>query len=105
MFDRPAFQACRLTNGRCLHPAGFAATRVLVSRAVFTLRGRERANVSFRASGLSVSAGCYSHPGRGMGVEFTAMEHEARARLDRLLRKLIADPKIPHLNEQLALRK
>lgn len=46
-----------------------------------------------------------SHPGRGMGVEFTAMEHEARARLDRLLRKLIADPKIPHLNEQLALRK
>ncbi|MGB6545875.1 MAG: PilZ domain-containing protein [Candidatus Acidiferrales bacterium] len=30
-----------------------------------------------------------SQPGRGMGVEFTAMSLEARARLDRLLRKLL----------------
>jgi hypothetical protein len=28
-------------------------------------------------------------PGRGMGVEFTAMGHEDRARLDRLLRRLL----------------
>jgi PilZ domain len=30
-----------------------------------------------------------SQPGRGMGVEFTAMSSEARARLDRLLRRLL----------------
>jgi len=30
-----------------------------------------------------------SHVGRGMGVEFTAMSPEARARLDSLLRRLI----------------
>ncbi len=30
-----------------------------------------------------------SQPGRGMGVEFTAMGHEARARLHRLLKRLL----------------
>lgn len=30
-----------------------------------------------------------SQPGRGMGVEFTAMSSEARARLDRVLRRLL----------------
>jgi hypothetical protein len=30
-----------------------------------------------------------SHPGKGMGVEFTFMAAEARARLDRLVRKLL----------------
>jgi PilZ domain len=30
-----------------------------------------------------------SQPGRGMGVEFTAMGHEDRARLDRLVRRLL----------------
>jgi len=29
------------------------------------------------------------HPGRGMGVEFTAMETEARGRLVQLLRRLL----------------
>ncbi len=31
-----------------------------------------------------------SHPGKGMGVEFTMMKPEDRARLGRLLRKLLA---------------
>lgn len=31
-----------------------------------------------------------SHPGRGMGVEFTAMGPEDRARLNQLLSKLLA---------------
>jgi hypothetical protein len=30
-----------------------------------------------------------SQPGKGMGVEFTSMAVEARARLDRLVRKLL----------------
>jgi hypothetical protein len=30
-----------------------------------------------------------SHPGKGMGVEFTAMGVEARARLHRLLKRLL----------------
>jgi len=30
-----------------------------------------------------------SHPGKGMGVEFTAMGVEARARLNRLLKRLL----------------
>ena len=34
-----------------------------------------------------------SHPGRGMGVEFTAMGQEARGRLDRLLRRLVTHTK------------
>jgi hypothetical protein len=33
-----------------------------------------------------------SHPGKGMGVEFTAMRPEDRARLHRLLRTLLAVP-------------
>ncbi len=31
-----------------------------------------------------------SQPGKGMGVEFTAMGHEERARLNRLLRLLLS---------------
>jgi hypothetical protein len=31
-----------------------------------------------------------SHPGKGMGVEFTSMNPEHRARLRRLVRKLLA---------------
>jgi hypothetical protein len=30
-----------------------------------------------------------SKPGQGMGVEFTSMGHEDRARLDRLLKRLL----------------
>jgi len=30
-----------------------------------------------------------SQPGKGMGVEFTAMDYEARARLHRLLKRLL----------------
>lgn len=30
----------------------------------------------------------YSQPGKGMGIEFTAMGHEARARLNRLMKTL-----------------
>jgi hypothetical protein len=33
-----------------------------------------------------------SHPGRGMGVEFTSMKPEDRARLHRLLRQLLSEP-------------
>jgi hypothetical protein len=33
-----------------------------------------------------------SRPGKGMGVEFISMRPEDRARLDRLLRKLLAVP-------------
>jgi hypothetical protein len=32
-----------------------------------------------------------SQPGKGMGVQFTAMDPEARARLNHLLRRLIGD--------------
>lgn len=31
-----------------------------------------------------------SQPGRGMGVEFTAMGHEERARLNQLLKRLLS---------------
>ncbi len=33
-----------------------------------------------------------SHPGKGMGVEFTSMKPEDRARLHRLLRQLLSEP-------------
>jgi len=33
-----------------------------------------------------------SDPGKGMGVEFTFMRTEDRARIGRLVRKLLADP-------------
>jgi hypothetical protein len=36
-----------------------------------------------------------SIPGEGMGVEFTAMDPEARGKLSRLLRRLLAFPPIP----------
>jgi PilZ domain len=32
-----------------------------------------------------------SHPGKGMGVEFTSMKPEDRARLHRLVRQLLAE--------------
>lgn len=32
-----------------------------------------------------------SHPGKGMGVEFTSMQPEDRARLSRLVRQLFSD--------------
>jgi hypothetical protein len=32
-----------------------------------------------------------SHPGKGMGVEFTSMKPEDRARLHQLVRQLLSD--------------
>lgn len=55
----------------------------------------EGIKIVFRVAGGEVSARAMvrtSHPGRGMGVEFTSMRPEDRARLDRLLRKLLAVP-------------
>jgi hypothetical protein len=49
----------------------------------------------FRVAGAEVRARATvrnSHPGRGMGVEFTAMSPEHRARLGRLVRKLLSIP-------------
>ena len=49
----------------------------------------------FRVAGREVSARAMvrdSRPGKGMGVEFISMRPEDRARLDRLLRKLLAVP-------------
>ena len=34
---------------------------------------------------------CDSQPGKGMGIEFTAMGHDARARLHRLMKILTRD--------------
>lgn len=31
---------------------------------------------------------CDSQPGKGMGIQFTAMEHDARARLSKLMKSL-----------------
>jgi hypothetical protein len=36
-----------------------------------------------------------SEKGKGMGVEFIAMGQEERARLNRLIRRLLADPTKP----------
>lgn len=36
-----------------------------------------------------------SHPGKGMGVEFTSMRPEDRARLRRLVRKLLSTAETP----------
>ena len=47
----------------------------------------------FRVAGGEIIARAMvrnSLPGKGMGVEFTTMKPEDRARLDRLLRKLLA---------------
>lgn len=55
----------------------------------------EGIKIVFSVAGGEVSARAMvrnSHPGRGMGVEFTSMKPEDRARLDRLLRKLLALP-------------
>jgi PilZ domain len=52
----------------------------------------EGIKIVFRVAGGEVSARAMvrsSHPGKGMGVEFTSMRPEDRARLDRLLRKLL----------------
>jgi hypothetical protein len=49
----------------------------------------------FRVAGGEVTARALvrnSLPGKGMGVEFITMKPEDRARLDRLLRKLLAVP-------------
>jgi hypothetical protein len=49
----------------------------------------------FRVAGAEVRARAMvrnSHPGRGMGVEFTVMRPEDRARLGRLVRRLLAVP-------------
>jgi PilZ domain-containing protein len=51
----------------------------------------EGIKIVFRVAGGEVSARAMvrnSHPGKGMGVEFTSMRPEDRARLDRLLRRL-----------------
>ena len=53
----------------------------------------EGIKIVFRVAGGEVSARAMvrnAHPGRGMGVEFTSMRPEDRARLDRLVRKLLA---------------
>lgn len=53
----------------------------------------EGIKIVFRLAGGEVSARAMvrsSHPGKGMGVEFTSMRPEDRARLDGLLRKLLA---------------
>jgi len=52
----------------------------------------EIVNLIFEVPGGEVRARAVvrsSQPGRGMGVEFTAMGHEARARLHRLLKRLL----------------
>jgi PilZ domain len=52
----------------------------------------EGIKVVFRVAGGEVSARAMvrnSHPGKGMGVEFTSMRPEDRSRLDRFLRKLL----------------
>lgn len=48
-------------------------------RLLFEVPGGEvRARASIRTS----------QPGKGMGIEFTAMKQDARARLDRLMKRL-----------------
>ena len=50
-------------------------------------------NIFFRIPGGEVRARAMvrdSHPGKGMGVEFTAMGSEDRARLNQLLSRLLA---------------
>jgi hypothetical protein len=50
-------------------------------------------NIFFRIPGGEVRARAMvrdSHPGKGMGVEFTSMGSEDRARLNQLLSRLLA---------------
>jgi hypothetical protein len=63
----------------------------------------EGIKIVFRVAGGEVNARALvrdSRPGEGMGVEFISMRPEDRARLDRLLRKLLAV--LPRQKEQLA---
>jgi hypothetical protein len=54
----------------------------------------ERLQLVFEVPGGIVRAACVvrdSEPKRGMGVEFTSMNADARARLSHLLRRLLRD--------------
>lgn len=90
---RGPFVAWQGAGGRAISRLSTLGLGGLFIEAAEPLPLGEGIKLVFRAGGAEVTARAMvrnSHPGKGMGVEFTSMKPEDRARLDRILRRLTA---------------